>query len=698
MNKFAAFCLSLLFFLSGAFVFAETIYVSPTGNDANPGTLKKPLASLQGARDKVRSLRQGNTKAKAMKVVVLGGDYFMTEPLRLSAEDGGTAEAPIVYTARKGDHPVFYGGFPISEFEKVNDSLWKASVPGGQTFEQLFVNGQRAIRAQYPNQGFYQPKAISETAIRQGEGRVADSATQKISLHPEQVSLLAKLSRKEIDEAVFTFYHNWDNTRKRPLRFSVQDSAVYITGHGMKPWNKLTPNTLFTIENVKSALDAPGEWYLDKAGVLFYHPRPGESLANVSCFAPYLEQFLIIQGTESQRVENLIFENLSFQISGYSMPPTGNEPMQAAAAIEATIMVDYASQIQFVNCEIAHTGSNGIWFRNACSEGKVEHCYLHDLGAGAVKIGPIQAPKQEVNLTKNITVNNNIFHSGGHVLPCAVALIIFNASDNILTHNDIGDFRYSGISVGWVWGYGSSPTKRNKIEFNHIHHLGWGVLSDMGGVYTLGLSEGTSVSNNLIHHIYSYTYGGWGLYTDEGSTGITMENNLVYACKSSGFHQHYGKNNVIRNNIFANQLRAQLEATRVEDHNSFTFTNNIIYYGKGFLVGNRWDKVNFTADYNCYWNTSGLTNKVAKMSFEEWQASGKDKNSVIADPTFVDPAHFDFQPKNHSVLKAINFKPFNYEKAGVYGNRDWKDKALFDPVLAQKFDQTVAELEEKAAK
>lgn len=689
---------TFLMFVPLATLQAEEInvYVSVAGNDANSGTKEQPLASLSGALDKVRSLKKSMSANVPVTVWLGDGTYYVTEPLVFHPDNLGSGDASLVFKAEEGAHPVICGGKQISGFEAVSQSLWRAKVLEvalwNWHFEQLYVNGQRAPRAKSPNKGFYFLKNVQETVLSQGKSkRSPDLAMQKMTLYDDGVRRFADVAADEFDQTVVTFYHKWDNTRKRVSAFDPDSSAIFIVGEGMKPWNRMDAKTRYTVENYRAALDTCGEWFLDRSGYLYYMPKPGETIANTEVVAPVTGKFLVFQGDEKtgKKVKNISFEGLSFQVAGYQMPQNGENPAQAATPVEAVVMADFAENIRFTACEISLTATNAVWFRKACSNCLVEHCYFHDLGAGGIKIGDPVQPEVPENLTKNIVVDNNIIRSGGFVFPCAVGVTIFNASDNQVTHNEIADFRYSGVSVGWVWGYTYSPSKRNKIEFNHIHHLGWGELCDMGGVYCLGRSEGTTVSNNVVHHVYSFDYGGWGLYTDEGSTGIVMENNLVYSCKNSAFHQHYGKENIIRNNLFVNNMKAQLQATRIEDHLSFTFTNNIVVFNTGDLITSNWGKINLQTDRNCYWDFRTKDVHFGSLSFADWQKSGKDQHSVIANPDLVNPDALDFHIRNKTVMRKIGFNEFDYTQAGVYGSDEWRKLAGFDQQTARLFDLAV---------
>jgi hypothetical protein len=101
-----------------------------------------------------------------------------------------------------------------------------------------------------------------------------------------------------LKDAVITFYHHWDNTKKYIQSYNAADTAVYISGEGMKPWNPVTAASLFAIENVPSALDAPGEWFLERSGTLYYRPRPGETIDRTTAIAPVLDKFITISGNE----------------------------------------------------------------------------------------------------------------------------------------------------------------------------------------------------------------------------------------------------------------------------------------------------------------------------------------------------------------------------------------------------------------
>lgn len=636
MNKFT---LVLLTFFAGC---SSSNHIITVNNE--------PSHSLVNAREKVKSYFLANTVVKPVVVEIEAGQYFLEKPIKFDHSHSGTKEFPITYKVLDPENTLFSAGKKLPKFEIGENGLWKCKVSSDWQFEQLFVNGKRAIRARTPNNSFFKITDIKETQNSK------HSFTQTVKLEEKESALLPK----EISNMQMIVLHKWDHTRRFINSFDKNKSTIKTSGRKMKPWNSWKKGTRVYFENFKGALDSAGEWYLNKHGWLFYKPLPGENIDDSIAIAPITEKFIIVKGDipNSKPVQFINFEGFRFSHSAMKTPKGGFEAAQAAAPVEATIMLDGARNISFKNIGLNHIGSYGMWFRKGCSDITVEQSRITDMGAGGIRIGETANRAKENEKTHHITLQNNFIQNGGHIFPCAVGVWIGHAAHNKVLHNDIGHLFYTAVSIGWTWGYKQSGAHHNIVSYNHLHNIGKGLLSDMGAVYTLGNSPGTVISKNVIHDVDSYSYGGWGLYTDEGSQDITMENNLVYNTKSGGFHQHYGKNNIIQKNIFVNSRLQQIQATRVEKHTSFIFRNNVVYYSQGELLAGPWDKIIVKSNNNLFWNSDGNGVKIKGKTLKQWQQTGKEKDSIIADPQFIDSENlnFDVNPNSPALKLGIDFE------------------------------------------
>jgi hypothetical protein len=661
--------LLLLASLSGA-VAAKTFYVAPEGNDQWSGTVEQvnatstngPFASLLGAKAAVRRFKLTSPK-EAITIQVADGIYTLKRPVVFTAEDSGSKDFPIRYVAAPNARPVFEGGIPLTGFQLTKDGLWVTQLPqakaGSWYFEQLFVNGQRATRARTPN--FYLRSEVDQR--------------QTFRAYAQDIAAVKGLSEAELRDVVVVLYHSWEASRHHITKVDAVANTVTLTEEATYPPAGGLPQRYY-LENYRAALDTPGEWFLGRDGQLFYKPRPGEDIRSAKVIAPVTDQFIVLAGNpvEGGWVEYITFKGLRFHYSQFTLPANSVNSPQAASAIPATIMVDGARWITLEGCEIAHAGIYGIWFRRGNRYNRVIGSYLHDLGAGGVRIGEglIQGSPNE--RTHHITVANTIIQSGGLIFPGAVGIWVGHSGDNQIIHNTIADFRYTGISVGWSWGYGASLAQRNHIDYNHIHHIGQGVLSDLGGIYTLGRSPGTTINNNLIHDVYAYNQygrGGWGIYNDEGTSNIEVKNNLVYKTSNGGYHLHYGADNSVRNNIFALGEDFQLQRSRVENYQALDFSNNIIYWEKSNLFYGTWSDGSITLDRNLYFRGDGQPITWEGKDFAAWKRNGEDQHSRVADPQFYNPQRFDFRLKPTSPAFALGFKAFDSTQAGVYKNHPW---------------------------
>jgi parallel beta-helix repeat protein len=657
------------------------VYIGPHGSHHGIGSAGYPVRELGQAMQLVRGRRAPGQQAI---IWVLPGVYRIPETLELGPDDSHTT------IAATGGDVVFDGSAEIEgwcELVVRGRTVWSAPAPS-RRFVSLYVDGTRRARPRFPRTGDLRIERQAGLDVAGDfDGTLFDGA-DRFRFVDGDIPELA-----EPDEVEVVVPHFWVQERMPIAAIDRAAREIVSTRRSIFALRDDAAQRFarYWLDNVGEAFgDEPGEWYLDRAGTvsgsaeprLLYAPMPGETLEDAVISVPAIDSFVRVVGDPGvgRPVRDVRIEGITFRHAGFEETPAARAPfgvredellptgvdfaaaVQGATEATGAIVLTGARDCVLVGGGVERVDGYAIEFGPGTRGSLVSGMLLRDLGAGGVRAGGSADAASELFCRANEVSDNEIV-AGGRVYPNAVAVLFQHGADNVIAHNHIRDFFYTGVSVGWVWDYAPSPSTGNLIAFNHIHDLGQRRLNDTGGIYLLGIAPGTIVRGNHVHDVLCRNYGGWGIYLDQGSSHVVVESNVVHDCSHQAFHVNYGRENTVRNNVLAFGGESQVAVTKPEAHRPFTFSHNIVV-GRGTpAFAGRDDHRDIRtlvveSDLNLYWDEQpvegalfaanggydpSLSWWLAEPMDAVWTAAGRDMHSIVADPGFVDAAGGDFR-------------------------------------------------------
>lgn len=590
MKIILLFTLSVFLYTAGAQ--SVNIYVSPSGSDGNTGTIQKPFATIDRAKKEVRKQKE-KPNLKNIIVHLRGGKYFLSETLHFTEADGGNQQTKVIYRGYKNEKPIISGGVILNKWVEEN-GVWKKPLPKEKVadesyyFRQLFKDDEeftrlpRAALYQKINKDYYYSNGVLSAYkdkikkwdfVTIKQMRAKDPAgLSGFTYSGNDFKLWADYKQAEV-----IVHHSWESswhgirsidTAKNEVNFfSPSAWPVGFFGNGSE-------HARYRIENIRAALDEPGEWMLDKEQAsLLYIPKPGDDIKTFTCIAPVLKELLIAEGINGKTITNLLFKNITFAHTSYPLgiyahsvhqrdikPPftsmlinwpqlakdiygswpdegvPGYSDPQAAIHAGQAIQLKNALSCSFSECHFTAIGNYALKLGDSCKNINIQKNIFNNLGAGAILVGNGINEPQLIGYPfeaapADITISDNHIFSNGKVHPGSVGIFLGQTHHTKVIHNEIHDLPYSGINMGWTWGKGKNYVKNNLISENHIHHV-MQLLADGGAIYTLGRMIDCEISNNHIHDIISPqgSLGGGtgGIFFDEASGDALVKDNVIY--------------------------------------------------------------------------------------------------------------------------------------------------------------------------
>jgi len=502
-------------------------------------------------------------KANDVTLHLSAGTYYLYDPLRLRPEDSGLRI--------EGDGAVITGGMPITGWKRQGKWL-VASVPdfNGRPvdFRQLYINGEKAVRARDVSD-FEQMHRIM----------TYDKKNHVLWIPKAAATPLLRGGVKGGGEyAELVLHEMWCSTNLRIKSMTVQGDSVAVRFHNPEaklqfehPWpSPMTPDTKhpspFYLTNALELLDEPGEWYHDiREHKVYYMPRKGETIREA--IVPVLPTLVEFIGTPERPVRNITIKGVAFHHTTWMRPSEqGHVPLQAGMFLteayklrpqidrpnnhkldnqgwlgraDAAVELRWTEGCHFESCRFEHLGGSGLDYVVGCKGGTTTRCTFTDIAMNGYVCGSFSPEGLETHLpyqptdfrevcTQQEVANCHFYNVTNEDWGC-VAICAGYVSGINIEHNTIHDVSYTGISLGWGWNRDLVCMKDNKVHANLIYNYAQHMY-DCAGIYTLGNQPGTVISENVVRDIAKPSYvhdpNHWFyLYTDEGSSNITLRDN-----------------------------------------------------------------------------------------------------------------------------------------------------------------------------
>ena len=559
--------------IDGGPVTDGALYVSPAGDDSNPGTIDQPVRTLAKARDLVRGLNGSMTTD--LVVYLRGGTYPLTETVTFANADSGKNGHYVKYAANPGERPLLSGGVPITGW-KVFDAAKNiyAADSGTTPFRQLYVNGVKAIRARTPNQGV-------NGGINFASTNDVDSNAHTIQVDSSAVSNWKNFTKVEMHmmvgwaEAILRLASFTTSGSTANLKFQPDEDAILFIRPNPSV-NRDTKTRNYYFENALEFLDSPGEWYLDESSnTLYYMPRMGEDMTTAVVVAPMVETVVSVKGTSStDQATYLWFQGLTFAHATYMRPSqhgyldaqAGQYNITADADNNQTIgrpgagvTVTNANHIHFERNLFTQMAATGLDLISGTHDNAIIGNVFTDIGGSGISVGKFTAnetteyhipynPTDTNEICTNDTVKDNYIHDVTTEIQGGCGIVGGYPRGIHIEHNEVAYVNYSGISVGYGWTGNANAMSNNVVQYNDVHHVTQ-ILADGAAIYTLSnQGPASQIEYNYVHDFGQSKWADFccvhGLYLDEGSTGFSVEHNLMSNSPTDVFQNRNGPTTV----------------------------------------------------------------------------------------------------------------------------------------------------------